>query len=98
MAKKKATISTSSSTYANYSKAVEKKLISIKATPGDRIHIVHGQKDLEGILLAQNEMGNPDSIKIVATKVLRQLNERPHKTLAFETPAIRFNACVASTV
>ncbi|OLS16958.1 MAG: Glutamyl-tRNA(Gln) amidotransferase subunit D [Candidatus Heimdallarchaeota archaeon LC_2] len=64
MAKKKATISTSASTYANYSEAVEKKLTSIKATPGDRIHIIQGLKDIEGILIAQNEMGNPDSIKI----------------------------------
>jgi IS30 family transposase len=35
--------------------------------------------------------------QVQLNKVARQLNERPRKTLEFETPAERLNACVAST-
>ena len=35
--------------------------------------------------------------QIKLNAVARQLNERPHKTLEFETPTQQFNACVTST-
>jgi len=31
-------------------------------------------------------------------QVARQMNERPRKTLDFETPAMRFQACAASNI
>ena len=35
--------------------------------------------------------------QIKLNAVARQLNERPHKTLEFETPTQKFKACVIST-
>ena len=39
----------------------------------------------------------PKGTDLYLNRVARQLNERPRETLQFETPAERFNACVAST-
>ena len=51
------------------------------------------------LLLQYFPKGNDLSIYSQAElkKVARQLNEQPRKTLEFETPTERFNACVAST-
>ena len=44
----------------------------------------------EGTDLSVYSQANPN-------RVARQLNEGPRETLGFETPADRFNGCVAST-
>lgn len=64
MVKKRATVTTTSSLYGNYSKKIEGILKQLGIVLGDRIQISDGSKHLEGHLLAQNELGDPNSILV----------------------------------
>ncbi|MCY3410484.1 MAG: Glu-tRNA(Gln) amidotransferase subunit GatD [Candidatus Heimdallarchaeota archaeon] len=63
MAKKKAK-KTSTSLYGNYSKFIIDKFTAMNILPGDGIHIKMGDKSVEGNVISQNELGDPDVIII----------------------------------
>ena len=60
----------------------------------------HGSKENTNGLLRQYFPKGTDLsgyAQVDRNKVARRLNERPRKSLEFETPAERFNARIAST-
>lgn len=64
MAKKRSKTVTIDSIYGNYTPAVTKRFEELQIIPGDRIILISGQKEVEGNLLAQNELGDPETIII----------------------------------
>lgn len=81
MAKKKAKITTTTSVYGNYVKWLKDKFKEINVIPGNEIHITQGSKDITGNLLAQSDLGDPQSILIkldngynVGIKVTKTVN------------------------
>ena len=67
--------------------------------PNDTVRNFKNNENTNGLLRQYFPKGADLSMysQTHLNKVARQLKERPRKTLEFETPAERFNACVAST-
>ncbi|MDH5404458.1 MAG: Glu-tRNA(Gln) amidotransferase subunit GatD, partial [Candidatus Heimdallarchaeota archaeon] len=64
MTKKKTKVTTVSGQYGFYSKKIINKLKLLEINAGDEIQIIQGEKEIKGNLLAQNDLGDPDSILI----------------------------------
>ncbi|MHA2502670.1 MAG: Glu-tRNA(Gln) amidotransferase subunit GatD [Candidatus Kariarchaeaceae archaeon] len=64
MAKKRSKTVTVDSVYGNYDPAITQRFEQASIVPGDRITLISGEKEVEGNLLAQNELGNPSTIII----------------------------------
>ncbi|MHA2249848.1 MAG: Glu-tRNA(Gln) amidotransferase subunit GatD [Candidatus Kariarchaeaceae archaeon] len=63
MAKKRSKVTTTGK-YGNYSKKLQKRFTSNEISLGDRIQIIDDKRNIEGNLLAQNELGDPNTVLI----------------------------------
>ena len=64
MTKKKAQIRTTKEDFVNYSSKLRKEFTRLTISPGDRISFVDEKKSIEGHILEQNELGDPNAILI----------------------------------
>jgi len=62
MAKKRSKVVTIESVYGNYSEFIKQRFEELSISPGDLIKINQDAKTVEGNLIAQNELGDPQTI------------------------------------